>query len=254
MSKFTSFSQVTAYDADGKVLIVGTNHPTVEQGEIAMKQQPLMAIISKLNCYGFSDQIADLKIEHHPLEGDYEVWCDPRCMTDFGLRYAIARCYDMVDPLSGTEIVHQDGDLFVVGKPGPESIFSAFAPFDPWTNKALLWQIQMDFGITMHFDGRGEVTVNNITQRDRRFATNEREKMIREMLVCAINQRHYKPDTDYGGHVPLSMIQPTLVDRMQAVADAVRSADDVGPNEIVLNGADLPGGANHTAPDTGLAP
>lgn len=236
MSKFTSFSQVTAYNAKGEVLAVATNRPVVDGGEVGMKQQPLMAMIAQLNGYNFSSEIVDIKIEHHPLEGDYNIWCDPKCMTDFGLRYAIAKCYGMIDPLSGTEIVYQDGDLFVVGKPGIDSFFTAFAPFNPWTNKALAWQIAMDFAVSLKFDGHCNVIVIPSRNLDTKVKATQQDVVIRDLLIMALYQRHNKPNTDYNGHVPLSMVQPTLVDRFQAVADAM------GDQKV------------DTAPDSGLAP
>lgn len=235
-NKFTHAVCITAYDKDGNVLAIGTNHPNVDYTTGELYQKPLSAITAYLNSLSFAQDIADLKIERIALEGDYEVWCPPEHMTDFGLRYALAACYNWIDPVTNTAITHKDGELTVVGKFDIMHLDGAFHAFDPWANQALAWQVMLDFGVTIYFDHNRQATFTDPNHRTPKQWTNNPDEILRRMLVMAVGNRHNRPGNEWDGRVPLSMVKPTFVEAMQRVVDAI------GDEKV------------DTAPDSGLAP
>jgi len=232
--QFTQAISITGLDKDGNVLIVATNHPIVDYKTGALYQQPLTAVMSQLGQLNISDKIVNAKIDHIQLEGDYDVYCPPEFMTDLGLRYALAACYKWVDPITGTKIFFEDGNVVVTGTVDILSLGASFQAFDPWKNKALAWQIMNDFAVSMYWDHNLRVTFSDPNRRSADQYTNDPDEIVRRMLRVAVANRSMRADWEWNGHIPLSMV--------------------IKKEEVVLKGADLPGGENHTAPDTGLAP
>lgn len=234
MNKFTHAVSIAALDKDGNVLTVGTNHPNVDPTTGELFQKPIATIMAHFSCLNIANEIADLKVEHIPLEGDYEVWCPPEHLSDFGLRYALASCYNWIDPVTNTKIIHKDGELTVMGKFDILNLDGAFHQFDPWVNKALAWQVMLDFGVSIYFDHNRLATFTDPERRTYKQWTDHPVEILRRLLVVAIGNRMNRPGNQWDGRVPLSMVKPTFNDAVQKVADAI--------------------GTNDTSPDTGLAP
>lgn len=231
---FTKYVQVSGLNAEGNVVIIGTNQPIVQRDGILV-QKPLAEILRYISNCQPSSEVVDIKVEHKVLEGDYLVHCDPDNMTDLGLRYALAACFNWVDPVTNTEIFYKDGDVTVRGKIDILSLGESFQPFDPWTNRALAWEVMTAFGISIIYDAFGHASFNQGSSTISKY-WDEPADIIRQMVIRAVNIRTPRKGASqiFSGHVPLSMVKPSILDAMQEVADAI------GPNE--------------TAPDTGLAP
>ncbi len=234
---FTHATSITGLDKDGNVLIVATNHPIVDYKTGALYQQPLTAVMSQLNQLNISDKIVDAKIDHITLEGDYDVYCPPEFMTDLGLRYALAACYKWVDPITGTKIFYKDGEVIVTGKVDIMNLDAAYQPFDPWKNKALAWQIMTDFGVSMCWDHNLQVTLSDPNRRYADQYTNDPDEIVRRMLRVAVVNRSFRPNWEWNGHIPLSMVKLPIK-----------------AEEVVLKGSDLPGGESHNDEPAHVAP
>lgn len=227
MSKFTQYTRVTALNAAGEVIAVSTNQPMVRDDGI-LKQEPLGTIVGMFAQYGVATEIADMKIEHLPLEGDYEVWADPKHLTDMGLRYSLAAALNWIDPITKTKIIRSDGDLFVKGNIDIMNLNGSYQRFDPWENKALLAEILFGFKVSVRFDHMGLSTFSTSNSGGKWYDDNDYEEFVRTLCIHALYNRMVRRDDnkEFRGHVPLSM---------------VKIVDDK-PKEV------------DTAPDTGLAP
>lgn len=227
MSKFTQYTRVTALNAAGEVVAVSTNQPMVRADGI-LKQEPLGTIVGMFSQYGVANEIADMKIEHLPLEGDYEVWADAKHLTDLGLRYSIAAALNWIDPVTGTAIIFSDGDLFVKGTIDIMNLNGSYQRFDPWENMAQRAAILFAFKVSIRFDHHGRATFSTSNSAGEWFEEDEGVAFIRQLCIHAVYNRMIRPDDNksFRGHVPLSMVK-------------------------IIEGKDK---EVDTAPDSGLAP